>query len=363
MITAYSLGLGGIEKALVNLLQLLDKNQYEITLVLEKCEGIFLAQVPKHIEVIEYHVHQDKNPLIRKIKNRIKLWKWKRVHKNKYDFAISFTTYSRPGAHIALNASSNSALWVHNNYEEIYEKDEKEIKEFFRLVQASRFQHLVFVSHDNLQSVCKYIPEFEKKSIVCNNIIDYEKMYDNALEKVDIKRRKITFLNVGRHEEHQKRLTRIIEASSHLVHDGYDFEVWFVGEGKDTSFYQKMVEEKKLTHTILFLGKCSNPFPYYQKCDSVLLSSQYEGYPVVFIEAMVMNKPLVTTKVSDYQEVESGYGIVCDNSEEGVYLGMKQFLDKGYPIKKRFDPEKFNQEIMEQLEKLIGRDCNEKVDS
>lgn len=354
MITAYSLGLGGIEKALVNLLQLLDKNQYEITLVLEKCEGIFLAQVPKHIEVIEYHVHQDKNLLIRKIKNRIKLWKWKQVHKNKYDFAISFTTYSRPGAHIALNASFNNALWVHSNYEQVYEGDGNKIREFFRVVQADKFKHLIFVSQDSKDAVCKYLKCFAKKSLVCNNIVNYKEIRENAEEEIDNIKTTTTFLNVGRHDEHSKQLSRIIEASKRLVKENYDFEVWFVGSGVDTNYYKSLVEENGLKDVILFLGKKDNPFPYYKMCDAVLLSSQYEGYPVVFVEAMVMNKPLVTTKVSDYQEVEDGgYGIVVENSVDGVYFGMKEFLDKGYKIESLFDAERFNRDIMEKLDLLI----------
>lgn len=362
MITAYSLGLGGIEKALINLLQLLDKEKYEITLVLEKCEGIFLDQVPKEVKIVEYSVCDDKNIIIRKIKNRLKLMKWKKEHKNKYDFAISFATYSRPGAHIALNASVHNALWIHNNYEQIYEKDEGKIKEFFQVIQASKFSKLVFVSYDNQKAVCKYIPEFEKRSFVCNNIIDYKKMYDNSLEKIDIQKRRITFLNVGRHEEHQKRLTRIISASERLVDEGYQFNVWFVGDGVDSQDYQKMVKDAKLDDTILFLGKKSNPFPYYKLCDAVLLSSMYEGYPVVFVESMTMNKPLVTTRVSDYQEIEDGYGIVVENSLDGVYFGMKKFLDEGYEISQRFDPEKFNQSIMRQLDFLIEGGSYEKED-
>lgn len=360
MITAYSLGLGGIEKALINLLQLLDKNRYDITLVLEKKEGIFLSQVPKEIEVLEYRVFNDKNPLVRKIKNRIQLLRWKKEHKNKYDFAISFATYSRPGAHIALNASRHNVLWIHNNYEEIYERDTGKIKEFFRVVQARKFRYLVFVSKDNLEAVCKYIPDFRKKSLVCNNIIDYKRMRELSCEKISIEKRNITFLNVGRHEEHQKRLSRIIDASSRLVEEGYHFTVWFLGDGVDTEYYRQMVRDQKLEDVILFLGKTDNPFPYYKASDAILLSSQYEGYPVVFVEAMTMHKPLVTTKVSDYQEVEEGYGVVVENSHEGVYLGMKEFLDQGYKIKNEFDPEKYNQKIMEKLEELIRRDYSEK---
>ena len=56
LITAYSLEMGGIEKALVNLLRLLDKTKYDITLVLEHKAGFFLDQIPK-----EVHLEAKKN--------------------------------------------------------------------------------------------------------------------------------------------------------------------------------------------------------------------------------------------------------------------------------------------------------------
>lgn len=362
MITAYSLELGGIEKALINLLHMLDKKKYDITLVLERCEGIFLNQVPREIKVVEYKVYHDQNVLVRKVKNRLKLMIWKIRHKNKYDFAISFTTYSRPGAHIALNASAHNALFVHSNYEQVYEGDIAKMKTFFDTVQARKFENLVFVSRDNKNAVCKYLREFEKKSFVCNNIINYDEMKKKSEENIAITKKKLTFLHVGRHDEHSKRISRIIEASSKLFIEGYHFEVWLLGDGVDHQQYLKMVQEKKLDDVVLFLGKCDNPFPYYKACDCVLLSSLYEGYPVVFLEAMAMEKPIVTTKVSDYEEIEEGFGIVVDNSKEGVYLGMKKYLDGGYSLEKRFDPHAFNKEILKKLDLLIGGEYYERKD-
>ena len=52
----------------------------------------------------------------------------------------------------------------------------------------------------------------------------------------------ITFLNVGRHDEKQKRLTRIIEVANKLKEDGYKFRVVFVGDGKDSDKYKKIVK-------------------------------------------------------------------------------------------------------------------------
>ena len=352
--TAYSLSLGGIEKALVSLLTVLDKEKYDITLVLEKKEGIFQDQLPEHIHVIEYSLDHSKNVLVRKIKNRLHLIKWKIKHRNKYDFAISFATYSVPGAHLALNASFNNALWIHNNYYQLYNGNVREMKQFFRRIKLKKFKHHVYVSYDNMNSMLKYFPQYKNRSMVCNNMIDYQTIRKKANETISVEKKGITFVNVGRHEEHQKRLSRIIDATDRLKREGYQFQVWFVGDGVNHKKYKEQVKVLGLDDMIVFFGKQQNPYPYYKLADAVLLSSKYEGYPVVFVEAMTLNKPIVTTAVSDYREIENRYGIVVENNASAIYGGMKQFLDHGFVISDAFDPQKFNDKMLDIFENLVS---------
>ena len=88
--------------------------------------------------------------------------------------------------------------------------------------------------------------------------------------------------------------------------------------------------------------------------DVLLMSSDFEGYPVVFIESEILEKPIITTNVSDsMKDIQNKFGIVVERSEDGVYLGMKEFLEKGF-ITNKFDAEKFNQDILKKVEELIG---------
>ncbi|MBQ1385091.1 MAG: hypothetical protein IIY74_06820 [Firmicutes bacterium] len=70
LISAYSMQIGGIETALVNLLKYLAKDERnDITLVLDKNEGVFLDEIPDGIHIEEnYHPEEDGNTFIRKIK-------------------------------------------------------------------------------------------------------------------------------------------------------------------------------------------------------------------------------------------------------------------------------------------------------
>ena len=67
LFSAYSLDVGGIETALVTLLKNLSNN-YNITLVLEKKQGIFLKEIPKNVNIITYKTSEIKNTIFRKQK-------------------------------------------------------------------------------------------------------------------------------------------------------------------------------------------------------------------------------------------------------------------------------------------------------
>lgn len=354
LFTAYSMNVGGIEKALINLLKVLDYKEYDVTLILEKKEGIFLDQIPSDVNVLEYKISDCKFVPLRKILNRTKLISWKNKLNKKYDFSCSFCTYSIPGAHLALAASDNNALWMHGNYYVLYDKDEAKLKDYLDGVFVKQFKNVVFVSEENRRDICKHYEGLEN-TIVCNNFIDGDAILENAKEDCDYNRGKDpVFINVGRHDEFQKRLSRIIDASKRLIDEGYKFEIMFIGDGPDSMMYDEMIKTNKLDKVIYNLGRQKNPYPYYQLADAVILSSEYEGFPVVFLESMIMNKPILSTKVSDWEDLDNKYGKFCEFDTDSVYEMMKDYLDNGFKIKDKFDYNKYNKDIEEKIIKIIN---------
>lgn len=353
LFSAYSMDFGGIETALITLLKYLAP-KYNITLVLERKQGVFLEKVPDNVNIITYEASNNKNKIIRKISNCIRQLKFKQKYKNKFDFSACFATYSYPCSFVARTSSENSALWVHNNYMNFYNDDVKQYKYFFNKLNIDEYKKIIFVSDLDRKTFIAHFPNCSKKALTCNNLIDYETILEKSNEKVtDLKKSdKATFINIGRHDEKQKRLTRIIDATRRLNKEGYKFRVILVGKGSATKQYQDFAKDLK---NIVFLGAKKNPYPYLKLSDCFLLSSQFEGYPVVIVESQILGKPIVTTDISDAKkDIDGQYGIVVKNSSEGVYQGMKQFLDEGFKPQE-FSPEKFNQEILEKLERIIEK--------
>ena len=110
-----------------------------------------------------------------------------------------------------------------------------------------------------------------------------------------------------------------------------------------------------MENTVILLGKKVNPYPYLKLSDCFVLSSQYEGYGIVIDEARILGVPVISTDVADAKKImNEGFGILCDNSEDGIINAMKSFLEKGYKIKYKFDYNRFNDEITEKLNDFVG---------
>lgn len=361
LFSAYTLDVGGIETALVTLLNELIK-KYDITLVLEKKQGIFLSELNNAIKIIEYNPNQSKYVLIRKTINVIKRIKFIIKYKNKFDFAASFATYSKMGSFCARVASKNNALWCHAKYSKLF-NTKKEMEEFFEFINYRKFKKIVFVSNEGARDFEDIFPQKKGNIMVCNNLINSAKIIEMTNEKIEFKKEETpTFLNVGRQEEKQKRLTRIIEAAKILADEEYKFRIFMIGEGPDTIKYKKMVKDNNLEEFVLFVGKKKNPYPYFKISDSVILTSEYEGYPVVYVEAMVLGIPILTTNVSDSkEEIDGKYGVVIqNNSPEEIAKTMKEIIKNKEKYIEKFDASLFNNQVINKIENIINGGENAK---
>ena len=105
---------------------------------------------------------------------------------------------------------------------------------------------------------------------------------------------------------------------------------------------------------MLLLGKKDNPYPYFNISDCLVLTSEYEGYPVVFQEAFVLRLPIITTEVSDSKLlIENKWGYITTKEVKDIYEHMRKIIEEGYILKEKFDAEKYNKEVIEKLEEIF----------
>lgn len=349
-ITGYNLDFGGVEKALINLLKMLDPNAYKITLLLQEKKGAFLEEVPSHIVIKEYKLSTSKNPILRKIKNRLHIIFYTLMNYHVYDNAICYATYDVPSSIIAKKVGKKSTLWIHSNYTHIY-KNEKELRTFFSSVGMEDFDQMVFVSEEAKRDLTSYYPVLIEKGKVVNNLFDFEDIIEKSKEDVSFIEGVQNIVTVGRLEEKSKAFLRTCQIMNQFKQENKNIHLWIIGDGPDRDMIENYIWDKKID-TIHVLGSKSNPYPYIKNADLFILPSYYEGFPVVCIEALALQKKVVTTiDVTAGSFSLRDYAFLCKQEEESIKETIEFALEA--PAQKPFDYVSFDKEIRIETERII----------
>lgn len=345
--------IGGLEKSLLNLLNRLDFEKYEAELVLEERHGPLLEQLDPRIKISEYRLSACKFVPLRKIINFTKRQLWALKHRNKYDFSCSYCTYSIIGSRLAQYASPNSCLYVHNDYTTIY-PDPTEFKQFFAELRTDRFRKVLFVSNESKDSFVRMLPDLEENCDVINNIVEWENIKVLANEPCTVRKDTgdILFVFVGRLAEPHKRLSRLLEAFKIARETRKDIRLLIVGDGPDREQYEKLIETYNIGAYVEMVGSQTNPYKYLNKADCLVLSSDYEGFPVVYFEAMILGKDIITTiPVSDERVDVGSYATVAEKTAESFAQALIQYQPRS---NQPLDMDELNRKRIEKFNSIIN---------
>ena len=128
--------------------------------------------------------------------------------------------------------------------------------------------------------------------------LDVEKIKGRATEPVDISLEQegieFTVLTVGglRAQKNQEMLIRSFKL---VVDQGLAVQLTIVGEGPERVALEKLITELGLSDRVRMVGLRANPYPYFRAADLFVLSSLYEGNPLVLIEALIIGTPIIAT--------------------------------------------------------------------
>ena len=343
-----SLRHGGAEKVLVTFLKNLPKDKYEIDLLLNLYSGKYLAEVPDWInvlylnkgEMITTNRIQDipkkaYRVLYQKLLKKFPKILYSTILKNKkYDVEFAAIHGFRDEILNSPIKSSKKIVWIHNDLRktQFHNYTDEEIRKFFGFDTIMVISEHIQKDFENLAQT-----EDEKSRIVrIYNPLDTEEI----LSKSEVGSRKSEvslsfgeglrerlFVSVGTVFP-QKGFDRLLKVHQKLLNEGFKHRIQIIGDGYDFENIKNLKTELGVNETAEMLGFTDNPYPYVKAADFYILSSRYEGFPTVLFEAITLKKNIIATDVSGVKEMlEDGkLGLIIENSEEGIYEGMKKAL-------------------------------------
>ncbi len=366
-----SMEMGGVEKVMLSLLNNLDKEKFDMTVLLSLNQGELRNEFPHHVRKIylaEGKEDFSKNYLLQKFqlfKRIIKLEKFrkspeiidKEILKENYDIEIAMTYNDFDSVLQSTNKNSKKIGWFHSEIDlpKLQPLVPKIIRHF------PQFDYMVYCSEKIMQIMHRTYPNlpYPPESVIVN-AVPVDEIRKKSEEKIpDFKNRPV-FVSVGRLHT-RKGYHKLMDAHHRLLKDGFEHSVVIIGDGEELTNLLSQQKKLGVEETFILAGNKMNPYPYIRNADFFILPSESEAWPLVISEALILQKPIIATRVGDVEfmieDGKTGHLIRYETSE--IYEAMKKFLtnesfvqnikENLINIEEQFD----NRKIFNKVEKII----------
>ena len=340
----YDLSVGGIQKSLVNLLNNIDRNKYEIDVYLFNNNFFYVDQLPANTNVVILNKYAYINRIVPF--NIVKKVAKCTIGKE-YDIAIDFNSYLNECSINAIKVKAKKRfIWCHNDVEK-KTKNEFLYRILFTMSKKkySYFDKVIAVSEGARQAFFRKTGYDLSRIEVVPNTIDYSRIWELSEEHNDlvVDENKYNLCTVGR-ICHQKGFDILIRKMNDIVKRRQDIHLYMIGDGKDRKKIEKLIGKYKLENHITLLGNQKNPFSYVMKMDGFVLTSRYEGQGMVILEAQCLGLELFISKhLEKYVTDIKG----CDIVDE--------ICNAKKTNKKKFALDNYNKEITKKIDSLLSK--------
>ena len=327
----HDLGQGGAEKVLVNLANNLDLEKYDVTIMSLFDHGENRESIQQGIKyrfwcpfIFPGNSHLMKLLTPQALHNLI--------IKEHYDIEVSYL--EGPCARVISGCTDpfvKLVSWIHTEFM----SKEMASQSFRSYCEAKecygRFDRIVCVS-ETVREGFKKIFHVNVPVVVLYNTNENKEIVRKAQEEVtnfSFPADKIKFALVGKLTEN-KGFDRVLRIGKKLLDQDYPIQIYILGDGPLKDSFARYIIENGMQESAFILGYQGNPYKYIKNCNLFICSSFREGFSTAATEALILGVPVITTEVSGMKEMlgkDNEYGVIVPNSEEALYLEIKNLLD------------------------------------
>lgn len=334
---------GGAETVFTNIIKNINKSKFCIKVVTERDHELFTDEIKAAVPY-DCFIKTERSA-VRDFWNKIVIklslvLSEKNIRKyfirGNYDVEVAFCEgYSTKIIGNSGKKNCKKIAWVHTDViknpwsEKIFGSAEEEKKCY------EKFDAIVCVAETMKESFIKKYGMAEKVHVLYNPL-DFESVIKKSAEKTDFNFSDgMKFVLAGTFIK-IKGFDRFVKVCKRLKDDGEHFSALIMGDGEEKENIKKIIAETNLGDTVKILDFQTNPYKYIAHSDVYVCSSYAEGYSTAVSESVALNVPVITTECSGMREIfgENECGIICENSEDGLYNAMKKVLNDPSLLKK-----------------------------
>ena len=278
----------------------------------------------------------------------------KELAKGKYDVIIG--VHAPLAARLASlrNQLQKAKLigWLHNSYEALFGKSSLYIgarRTRHYIYQFRKLDDVVVLCQDDAHRFHHYDTQFQPL-VIYNPITLKPGQISTGISK--------RFLTIGRFTPLHKGIDLLIEAFHLFAQKNNDWNLDIIGEGIEEHKYKSLISKYKLGDRITIHPFTNQIQDYYSNAQVYVLSSRWEGMPLVLVEAMSHGLPIVTSDLPVCKEIMGDFGLYFRNGdiqdlanklEEATQIDWQKKSAEAIEISKRFDVD----HIIKQWKQLI----------
>jgi glycosyltransferase involved in cell wall biosynthesis len=288
----HTLDVGGLQLTLLRLAMQLRRLGFQVCIVVQKPGGELASRVPKEIEIVSIDAPRTMFsvvPLARFLrKRRPQVLVSGLIHGN---LAVVLAARMVGGIKTLLteHAPPRSLIAAYGNWR--FRVLPPLIRRLYPYADA-----VVAVSRGVREELLSMLPGGISVDLIYNPVVpdDVQKLAHADVTGAGATALATRFiLGVGRLSP-EKRFDVLIRAFAKVAAD-QSMNLLILGEGPEREALQALVAELKLQDRVKLLGYVSNPFPYMRAARALVVTSEFEGFCNVLVEAMACGTAVVST--------------------------------------------------------------------
>lgn len=358
---------GGAEKVLVNLVNNLDPNKYDITVQTIMDIGVNKKFLKEHIKYKSIFKKRYKGiTTILKFFSPNFLYS-KFISSEFYDIEIAYLegACARIISGNRIDRNPIKIAWIHTEI-----TNDKELRIGFRNANEARlcyknFNKVVSVSEVVKNKFIETTGINIENSIVLYNINETDKIIklsEEDVENITFNKNVFNICSVGK-IINSKNFMTLAKIHKRLLDSNIQNHVYILGVGPEQYEIERYLKQVGLTNSFTFLGYQENPYKYVSKCDLYVCCSKKEGFSTAVTESLIVGTPVVTTPCSGMKEMlgeNNEYGIIVNDSEYELYEAIESILKneeilEHYTVKAKERSEFFGKNrIIQSIEEFLN---------
>ena len=284
--------IGGADLSISRLIKNLDNKNFDVDFIFLNQQKLtkYLNLEKKNINFINVN---SKRALFSIFKIRDHLIKDRKRRYKKYIFLSNQNFANILSFFILFKIDWIKQILIERNHIDEFKYDNSIKKKIIFILMK-----LLYKKADSIIGISKILTKDLTKLVNKKVVTIYNPAFDINIfkaskTKIHLKKKKNTFLTIGR-LENQKDTITILKAFKLLI-KVINARLIIIGYGSELKNIKNFISNNKLKNRITILTKVKNPFPYYKLADTFILSSKFEGFGNVLVEAAMFKLNIISS--------------------------------------------------------------------